>query len=124
MIAKLSFNSYYMRVLTRLSSQQPYQVDTFVFLFLFLFFCWYVSYRFKKQVLSVFELSCLKNVLDSTAHGFIVSFFVCAFTQQKGLQSLESLARGSHSWLGGGAGLPESCIAEPGPWQLCWHSDR
>lgn len=116
MIAKLYFNSYYMRVLTRLSSQQPYQVDTFFFYFYlsFFFYC-YMFYGFRKQVLSVFELSCLKNDLDSTAHGFIVSFFVCAFTQQKGLQSLESLAGGSHSWLGGRAGLPESCVAEPGP---------
>ena len=37
----------------------------------------------RKQALTAFELTYLKNELDFIAYCFSDSFFICAFTQQK-----------------------------------------
>lgn len=39
----------------------------------------------RKQTLTAFERTDLKNELDLTAHRLSDSFFLCAFTQQKGV---------------------------------------
>ena len=53
--------TYCMHVLTSLFLQQPSQIDTFpisIYLFIY-FYYWYMFCRFKKQALSVFELTYL-----------------------------------------------------------------
>lgn len=128
MVAKLYVNSYCARVLTDLSSRQPYQAGAFFsfFLFLFYFFTGTCFTDLKNRHCVVLNWHIWKmNLIPLHSVSVVPSLYVhlpSRRPQVTGVACLDCTA----GWWGLGEDRtpsPPGCITEPGPrcFRLCWH---